>query len=203
MKKNSDFKGVFITTYVTETWYNRIIPSASFSGTIASADMLNSTFPVAHKNFFVPGVEDMVITVQGESLNTEVEGCDNYCRKYIETTIESSEEKLTQKVKARVVPETGMSPMKWTKKDLKNGKLPQLSLKDWLALAGVNDLDDLNEGVSQGDAGNQPPFRLTGVQINVEAVYSNNKVRARSEVLLRLSLSCLTPPLGRRAARAA
>ena len=189
IKKNTDYKGLFITTYVTETWYNRNIPSDSLTGEVGS--MLNTTSVATHKNFFVPGVEDIVITVQAERLNTNVDGClGEKCRKTIETVIEASDEANTKLI---------TSKRKWTTAELEEGKLPNLPLSDWLALAGVTDLDAYNTGDLGSSAASltppltdaqkgQPSYRLTGVQINVEATYSNNGVRVTKNEVLLLSL---------------
>ena len=189
IKKNTDYKGLFITTYVTETWYNRNIPSDSLTGEVGS--MLNTTSVATHKNFFVPGVEDIVITVQAERLNTNVDGClGEKCRKTIETVIQASDEANNKLI---------TSKRKWTTAELEEGKLPNLPLSDWLALAGVTDLDAYNTGDLGSSAASltppltdaqkgQPSYRLTGVQINVEATYSNNAVRVTKNEVLLLSL---------------
>ena len=153
--------------------------------------MLNTTSVATHKNFFVPGVEDIVITVQAERLNTNVDGClGEKCRKTIETVIEASDEANTKLI---------TSKRKWTTAELEEGKLPNLPLSDWLALAGVTDLDAYNTGDLGSSAASltppltdaqkgQPSYRLTGVQINVEATYSNNAVRVTKNEVLLLSL---------------
>ena len=80
--------------------YNRNIPSDSLTGEVGS--MLNTTSVATHKNFFVPGVEDIVITVQAERLNTNVDGClGEKCRKTIETVIEASDEANTKLITSK------------------------------------------------------------------------------------------------------
>ena len=103
------------------------------------------------------------------------QNCDEECTTAIETKIESANSDLRPEI------DTGREGgLKWTSSEIANGYYPTLKLTDWLKLAGVNSLDELNNGVKWSASEGNPSYRLTGVQINIEAEFFNDKVRPRS-----------------------